>query len=129
MLNITINGKPHQATPGQTVLDACRANGAFIPTLCHDPRLNPFGSCMICRVEIAGQRGVPLSCSTLVADGMVITTDSQAISEARKTCLELLTSQHYGDCTAPCVMECPAHMDAQGYINLIAKGATMMPFG
>jgi len=122
MLHIIINGNAYQATPGQTVLDACRANGAFIPTLCHDPRLNPFGSCMICRVEIEGQRGVPLACGTLVADGMVIKTDSEAISIARKTCLELLASQHYGDCTAPCVMECPAHMDAQGYINLIAQG-------
>lgn len=122
MINITINGKTYQAAPGQTVLDACRTNGAFIPTLCHDPRLEPFGSCMICRVEIAGQRGIPLACGTLVAEGMEITTDSAAISEARRTCLELLASQHYGDCTAPCVMECPANMDAQGYINLIAQG-------
>ncbi|MCL2563912.1 MAG: FAD-dependent oxidoreductase [Oscillospiraceae bacterium] len=122
MLHIRINGKPCQAAPGQTVLEACRDNGVFIPTLCHDPRLVPFGSCMICRVEIEGQRGVPLACGTTVAEGMVIVTESEAIREARKTCLELLASQHYGDCTAPCVMECPAHMDAQGYINLIAQG-------
>ena len=56
---ITINGKSYTAAAGQTVLDACRENGVFIPTLCHDPRLVPFGSCMICRVEIEGQRGVP----------------------------------------------------------------------
>jgi len=122
MLNITVNGKNCKATPGQTVLDACRENNVFIPTLCHDPRLVPFGSCMICRVEIEGQRGVPLACGTTVAEGMVIVTDSEAIKAARKTCLELLASQHFGDCTAPCVMECPAHMNAQGYINLIAKG-------
>jgi len=77
---------------------------------------------MICRVEIEGQRGTPLSCGTMVAEGMVITTDSEAISEARKTCLELLASEHYGDCTAPCTIECPAHMDVQGYIAHIAKG-------
>jgi len=58
----------------------------------------------------------------MVAEGMVITTDSEAISEARKTCLELLASEHYGDCTAPCTIECPAHMDVQGYIAHIAKG-------
>jgi len=122
MLHITINGNACIAAPGQTVLEACQENGVFIPTLCHDPRLVPFGSCMICRVEIEGQRGVPLACGTMVAEGMLITTESEAIREARRTCLELLTSQHYGDCTAPCVMECPAHMDAQGYIHLIAKG-------
>ena len=122
MLMLTINGTICTAAPRQTVLEACRENGVFIPTLCHDPRLAPFGSCMICRVEIAGQRGVPLACGTVVADGMIITTESEAIRLARRTCLELLVSQHYGDCTAPCVMECPAHMDAQGYISLIAKG-------
>ncbi|MCL2864382.1 MAG: FAD-dependent oxidoreductase [Lachnospiraceae bacterium] len=122
MLTITINEKQYQVAPGQTVLDACRANGAYIPTLCNDPRLNPFGSCLICRVEIEGQRGTPLACGTYVSDGMVIRTDSKQIAEARKTCLELLTSQHYGDCTAPCEIECPAHMDVQGYIKLIAEG-------
>ena len=121
-LNITINGKKCEAKPNQTVLDACRENGVDIPTLCHDPRLNPFGSCMICRVEIAGERGVPLSCGAEIKDGMVISTESEAIKQSRKTCLELLVSQHYGDCTAPCVIECPARTDIQGYINHIAKG-------
>jgi len=121
-INITINGKKHEAKPNQSVLDACRENGVIIPTLCHDPRLNPFGSCMICRVEIEGERGIPLSCGAQVRDGMVITTESDSIKKSRKTCLELLLSQHYGDCTAPCVLECPAHTDVQGYINHITNG-------
>ncbi|MCL2440258.1 MAG: FAD-dependent oxidoreductase [Treponema sp.] len=120
-INITINGKKCEAKSNQSVLDACRENGVVIPTLCHDPRLKPFGSCMICRVEIEGERGVPLSCGAQVRDGMIITTESDAIKKARKTCLELLVSQHYGDCTAPCVLECPAHTDVQGYINHIAN--------
>jgi len=122
MINITINGKLCEAKPDQSVLEACRENGVDIPTLCHDPRLNPFGSCMICRVEIEGERGVPLSCGAQVRSGMVITTESESIKKARKTCLELLVSQHYGDCTAPCVIECPAHTDVQGYINHIVNG-------
>ena len=121
-MKLTINGRQCAVRHGQTVLDACREHGAFIPTLCHDPRLNPLGACMLCRVEIEGQRGTPLACGTIVADGMVITTDSEAIRESRKTCLELLASEHFGDCTAPCTLECPAHMDVQGYIALIAKG-------
>ncbi|MCL2547396.1 MAG: FAD-dependent oxidoreductase [Oscillospiraceae bacterium] len=122
MLNITINGKPCKASPNQTVLDACSQNGVNIPTLCHDPRLKPFGSCMICRVEIEGQRGVPLACSTQIADGMNITTESEEITASRRTCLELLVSQHYGDCTAPCTLGCPARVSVQEYVNLIAKG-------
>jgi len=121
-MKLTINGRQCDVRHGQTVLEACREHGAFIPTLCYDPRLNPLGACMICRVEIEGQRGTPLACGTTVAEGMVITTDSDAIRESRKTCLELLASEHYGDCTAPCTLECPAHMDVQGYIAHIAKG-------
>jgi len=121
-MKLTINGKQYTVRPGQTVLEACREHGAFIPTLCHDPRLNPLGACMICRVEIEGQRGTPLACGTTVAEGMVITTDSAAIHESRKACLELLASEHFGDCTAPCTLECPAQMDVQGYIAYIAKG-------
>ena len=121
-LNITINGKKCEAKPNQSVLDACRENGVNVPTLCHDPRLKAFGSCMICRVEIEGERGVPLSCGAQVRDGMVITTESDAINKSRKTCLELLISQHYGDCTAPCMLECPAHTDVQGYLRHIVNG-------
>ena len=121
-INVTINGKKCEAKPNQTVLEACRENGVDIPTLCHDPRLKPFGSCMLCRVQIEGERGVPLSCGAQIKDGMVITTESDAIKKSRKTCLELLVSQHIGDCTAPCVIECPAHTDIQGYIQHIAKG-------
>jgi formate dehydrogenase major subunit len=77
---------------------------------------------MICRVEIEGERGVPLSCGAQVKEGMVITTESEAINKARRTCLELLLSQHYGDCLPPCSMECPAHTDVQGYVKHIANG-------
>ena len=121
-MTITINGIQYQAVPGQTVLEASQANGIHIPTLCHDDRLKPFGSCMICRVEIEGARGVPLACATPVADGMVITTESDEIAASRKTCLELLASQHYGDCVAPCRLACPADVDIQGYLALIARG-------
>ena len=121
-ITLTINGKRCAARVGQTVLEACRENGVAVPTLCHDPRLAPFGSCMICRVEIAGERGAPLACGALARDGMVVATESAAIGKSRKTCLELLLSQHRGDCEAPCSVECPAHTDVQGYVNLIAKG-------
>jgi formate dehydrogenase major subunit len=121
-INITINGKNCEAKPNQSVLEACRENGFNIPALCHDPRLKPFGSCMICRVEIEGERGIPLSCGALVRDGMVITTESDAINKSRKINVELMASQHYGDCVAPCEIECPARTDVQGYLKHIANG-------
>jgi formate dehydrogenase major subunit len=122
MLNIKINGKDYQTEAGKTILQACREHGVAIPTLCHDERLKPFGSCLLCRVEVKGSRGTMLSCGAEVAEGMEITTESDAISAARKMNIELLLSQHHGDCIAPCSLTCPANIDIQGYIAHIANG-------
>ncbi|HHU06175.1 MAG TPA: FAD-dependent oxidoreductase [Clostridiales bacterium] len=121
-MRININGKDYEAKAGQTILQACRENGIEIPTLCHDERLKPFGSCMLCRVEVEGSRGTMLACAAEVTDGMVIRTDTEAVHKSRQVCLELLASQHRGDCKAPCTLTCPAHIDVQGYIAHIANG-------
>jgi formate dehydrogenase major subunit len=62
------------------------------------------------------------ACVTQVANGMVITTKSEALTKSRRMALELLLSDHYGDCIAPCQLACPAGIDIQGYIALIASG-------
>jgi formate dehydrogenase major subunit len=121
-LNFTLNGRPCTAPAGSTVLEAAVRNGVEIPALCNDARLKPFGSCMLCRVEIDGARGNPLACGQRLAEGMVVRTESDAIRLSRKTCLELLLSEHTGDCVAPCTMTCPAHVDARHYIEKIAEG-------
>lgn len=121
-LNLTINGKAVTANPGQTILDVARENNMLIPTLCHDDRLKPFGSCLLCRIEVEGARGNMLACATQATDGMTVRTETDAVNDARRMCLELLLSQHYGDCTAPCSMTCPAGIDVQGYIAHIANG-------
>lgn len=121
-LKLTINGAELTAQPGQTILDVAKENHILIPTLCHDDRLKPFGSCLLCRVEVEGARSNMLACGTQVTDGMAVRTETDAINDARKMCLELLLSQHYGDCTAPCSMTCPAGIDVQGYIAHIANG-------
>lgn len=121
-MKININGKDYEAKAGQTILRACRDNGIDIPTLCHDERLKPFGSCMLCRVEVEGSRGTMLSCGAEITEGMVIRTDTEAVRKSRQVCLELLASQHSGDCKAPCSMTCPAQIDVQGYIAHIANG-------
>lgn len=121
-IHITLNGQQVACEAGQTILQVARANGANIPTLCHDEILEPFGSCWICVVEVKGARGFVPACATKVADGMVVDTESERITAARRMCLQLLLSNHYGDCIGPCVLKCPANCDAQGYIALIANG-------
>ncbi|MBP2650080.1 MAG: FAD-dependent pyridine nucleotide-disulfide oxidoreductase [Firmicutes bacterium] len=121
-IKVTINGIEVTANQGQTILDVAREQAIAIPTLCHDDRLKPFGSCLLCRVEVEGARGNMLACATEVSNGMVIRTETDAVNQSRKTCLELLVSQHTGDCTAPCSRTCPAGIDVQGYIALVADG-------
>ena len=93
-----------------------------IPTLCHDPRLEPYSSCYVCVVEIEGYRGLQPSCSTRIVEGMKITTHNARVAKARKTALDLLVSNHYADCSGPCKQTCPAGVDVQGYISYIEKG-------
>ncbi|TET54934.1 MAG: 2Fe-2S iron-sulfur cluster binding domain-containing protein, partial [Actinobacteria bacterium] len=121
-LNIEINGRKHAAKKGQTILDVAAEIGIDIPTLCHDPRIKPYGSCRVCLVEVEGARGPLVACATEVADEMKINTETDAIKELRKLSLELLISNHWADCIAPCVKACPAETDAQGYIGLINQG-------
>jgi formate dehydrogenase major subunit len=115
--NIELSGKT-----GQTILDVAQENNINIPTLCHDERLEIFGSCGICTVEIDGSPKLFRACSTIIADGMNIKTDTERIRRNRKTVLELLLSDHTGDCRPPCLLACPAETDCQGYIKLIADG-------
>lgn len=121
-LNIILNGKNVKGNPGETVLELAKRNGIEIPTLCNDPRLKPFSSCFVCVVEIEGMRGMQPSCSTKIREGMKIETENEKVKKARKTALDLLVSNHYADCEAPCKQTCPAGVDVQGYISLIEKG-------
>lgn len=120
-LKININGKEVSAVRGQTILEVARQNGIEIPTLCYDERLKPYGGCGLCVVEVSGNPKLLRSCATEVAEGMVISTDSSRVRESRKLTLELLLSDHNGDCRGPCINACPAHADVQGYVGLIAN--------
>jgi formate dehydrogenase major subunit len=76
----------------------------------------------MCLVEIEGIKKLLRSCATLVTDGMVINTRSDRVVHSRKTTLELLLSEHTGDCKPPCTLACPAQTDCQSYVGLIAVG-------
>jgi formate dehydrogenase major subunit len=122
MINLTINGKAIQAPEGATILEAARANGIDIPTLCYDKAVEIYGACGLCVVEAEGIPKLLRSCSAKCAEGMVINTESPRVVQSRKIAMELLMSAHDGDCVAPCQLNCPARTDCQGYVGLIANG-------
>lgn len=122
MINLTINGKAITAPEGSTILEAARANGIDIPTLCYDKAVEIYGACGLCVVEAEGIPKLLRSCSAKCTEGMVINTESDRVVQSRKIAMELLMSAHDGDCVAPCQLNCPAHTDCQGYVGLIANG-------
>ena len=119
---MNIDGKEVIGYPGQTILEVARENDIFIPTLCFDERTEIYGACGICVVEVEGNPKLVKACATTVSPGMVVMTATDRVIESRKTNLELLISNHRGDCVAPCMKGCPAHTDCQGYVGLIANG-------
>lgn len=121
-LNILLNGKIVNGKQGETILELAGRYNINIPTLCNDPRLDPYSSCFLCVVEVAGLRGLQPACSTRISEGMKINTENDRVRKARKTALDLMVSNHYADCVAPCKETCPAGVDVQGYISLIEKG-------
>lgn len=119
---LNIDGKEVFGLPGQTILDVAKENDIFIPTLCFDERTDIYGACGLCMVEMEGNPKLWKACATEIADGMVIKTKTDRVIESRKTNLELLLSNHVGDCRPPCAKACPAGTDCQGYVGLIANG-------
>ena len=97
-VNITINGQKCAVAAGSTVLDAAKACGIHIPTLCYTKELNPRANCRMCIVQIDDNPTLKLSCATKVWDGMVVVTNSPAIEQERKTALELILANHPVDC-------------------------------
>ena len=121
-LKFTIDGREAVGFVGQTILEAARDNGIKIPTLCHDERVKAYGACGLCVVEVEGEPRLLRACASQIAAGMTIYTDNQRVRDMRRLTLELLLSDHTGDCRPPCVVACPAHTDCQGYLGLIANG-------
>jgi formate dehydrogenase major subunit len=122
MITVTIDGKRADVEPGTTVLEAARGLGIHIPTLCFVEGLEPSSSCFMCAVQVEGRPNLSPACALPVADGMVVTTDSDDIRGARKMALELLLSDHAGDCVAPCRARCPAGLDIAGFVYELASG-------
>jgi len=122
MTKLTIDGQPVEVSQGTTLLEAASKLGIEIPMMCFLEGCEPSTSCMVCVVKVHGRHALVPACATVAEEGMVVEASSQEIIEARKTALELLLSDHVGDCMGPCQLTCPAHMDIPLMIRQIASG-------
>ena len=121
-VSIQINGQPIEVAEGTTVLDAARGAGCKIPTLCHLEGQPGFSSCMLCTVEDKATGKTFPSCAIAAAPGMDIETENPMLTEKRRTLLELMMSDHSGDCEAPCTLACPASVPIPEIIRLLRSG-------
>ncbi|MFC1570036.1 2Fe-2S iron-sulfur cluster-binding protein, partial [bacterium] len=111
MIRLTINQQTIEVKKGCTLLEASKQLGLSIPTLCHKEDLDKHTSCMVCVVEETQSGKLLPSCTALAEHGMTVQTDSESVFQARQSALNLLLSEHVGDCEAPCQLVCPAHMN------------------
>ena len=98
MTDLTINGIDISVENGTTILEAAALIGVEIPTLCHLQGQEPLGACRVCVVEVEGARTLMPSCATPVTQGMVVNTHNKRVRDARRIVVELLLSEHEGNC-------------------------------
>jgi formate dehydrogenase major subunit len=103
-VSLTIDGRTVSVAAGTSVLRAAAGIGITIPKLCATGMLDAFGSCRLCLVRIDGMKGYPASCTTPVAEGMVVTTEDAKLAGIRRGVMELYVSDHPLDC-----LTCPAN--------------------
>jgi ferredoxin len=122
MPTLIIDQRPVHAAPGQTILQAARSAGVEIPTLCHLEGCESGSSCMVCAVKLAHNGQFIPACGSRVIDGMEIENDSAEVRDARRMALELLFSDHLGDCLSPCQRICPAHLGIPAMLDHMRGG-------
>ncbi|MBX3746997.1 MAG: (2Fe-2S)-binding protein [Verrucomicrobiae bacterium] len=112
-IRFSIDDREVEVEEGQTVLDGARRAGVDIPTLCHLERCGPLTTCLACVVKVVGESGsriVP-SCATRATEGLRVQSETAEVRELRRSALELLLSDHVGDCLSPCSRICPLGLD------------------
>ncbi len=117
-IQLTIDGMAVTVPDGTTVFDAARMNGIAIPTLCHQQNETPVGVCRVCVVE-AGGRVLTASCVRPAENGMVVSTNSEKVANARRTLIELLMADHPSPCarqrqSGDCELETLARVEGIG---------------
>ena len=122
MPTLTIDNIAVSFEPGETLLQAATRAGIAIPALCSFEGIEPPTSCYVCVVKIQGKSGVAPSCATLAEEGLVVESGSEEVRRYRRRALELLMSEHAGDCEAPCHRICPASLDIPALARQTAEG-------
>jgi len=122
MPKLFIDNLEVEVNKGATILDAAGKLGIEIPTMCFFKDYQPSTSCMVCVVKIEGVASLVPACATIAVEGMRVESSSELVYQARKAALELLLSDHLGDCLGPCQVICPANMNIPLMIRQIASG-------
>ena len=107
-VTVEIDGLPARVKAGSTIMRAARESGVAVPKLCATDSVKPFGSCRLCVVEVEGRNGYPASCTTIVEEGMKISTQTDALARLRRNVMELYISDHPLDC-----LTCAANGDCE----------------
>jgi len=118
MSKLKIDGKEITARRGETVLEVCQREGIYIPTLCYQKNLTPYGGCRLCIVEVKGWSMPAASCTLPVEDGMVIKTNTPKLKKLRKFSLQLILSEHPHSC-----LICEKEEECAQYQECIQKSA------
>jgi ferredoxin len=122
MVRLKIDNREVEAERGAVLIEVIRATGVEVPSMCYLKGEEHFTSCMVCVVKDRTSGKIIPSCSLQVEEGMDIVSGDEEVLEARKMALELLLSEHVGDCEAPCQVTCPAHMNIPLMNRLLARG-------
>ncbi|TFG50150.1 MAG: FAD-dependent oxidoreductase [Candidatus Brocadiia bacterium] len=123
MPRLTIDNREVQVPDGATILAAAAELGIVIPAMCFLREFKPSTSCMVCVVKVEGVNGYVPACGVVAKDGMKVQSETDEVRQARTTALELLLSDHLGDCMGPCHTICPAQMNIPLMIRQIAQGS------
>jgi NADH-quinone oxidoreductase subunit G len=97
-VNITVDGKKVTAPAGTLLIEACKSVGIEVPSFCYYPNLSLQGACRMCLVKVEKMPKLQTACTTVITEGMAVTTDSPEIHQARKGMVELLLGNHPLDC-------------------------------
>jgi NADH-quinone oxidoreductase subunit G len=98
LVNLTVDGKPVSAPAGTLLIEACKAVGIEVPSFCYYPNLSLQGACRMCLVKIEKMPKLQTACTTVISEGMIVTTDSPEVKQARKSMIEMLLGNHPLDC-------------------------------
>lgn len=121
-VKFSIDGKTVEAEEGSSVMDAAREAGIMMPSMCYKKGHAPQNSCLTCVVKVNGNPNAVPSCSRPVEEGLVVESETDEVRRVRKTALELILSDHVGDCYSPCSSVCPSHMEIPQMLRQVSQG-------